>query len=49
MENEIYFECSTVSKQKHIDFQELYDIQKKKIIEEILKIIKDKHNIVIIN
>tara|TARA_Y100000817_G_scaffold102781_1_gene80467 strand:- start:419 stop:568 length:150 start_codon:yes stop_codon:yes gene_type:complete len=49
MENEIYFECSTVSKQKHIDFQELYDIQKKKIIEEILKIIKDKYKIVIRN
>tara|TARA_B110000285_G_C14829091_1_gene470075 strand:+ start:187 stop:336 length:150 start_codon:yes stop_codon:yes gene_type:complete len=49
MENEIYFECSTVSKQKHIDFQELYDIQKEKIIKEILKIIEDKYNIVIIN
>lgn len=47
MDNEIYFECSKVSKEKKIDFQELYKIYKEKIKKEILKIIKDEYNILI--
>ena len=45
MDSEIYFECSTIHRNVNLKYNQLYEAKKDKIIEDIVKILKDKYKI----